>query len=193
MPEDLLNWPSLTSAYQDVFGEIDLDVYNVAGEIWQQGRTFARAKGIDDAIAHTAMLRAVAKVSHRLRKPAPKLKTRGARKAYLFTAFRRCLSDETQTKVSLTKSPPDDVETLADDNNLADEIERKILLEEVVRHMDPKTRGIYERLTLGYSFEEIAGSMGTQANRLRSAFSKRIKKIASEFAIETAVRIDPSD
>ncbi|HKV33749.1 MAG TPA: hypothetical protein VJP89_05500 [Pyrinomonadaceae bacterium] len=192
MPDELLKWPPLTTAYQDVFGEIDLDVYNVAGEIWQQGRAFARAKGIDDAIAHTAMIRAVAKVSHRLQAPAPNLKTRGARKAYLFTAFRRCLS-ETQTKESLTKSTQDDVEALADDDSLASQIERKILLEEIVRHMDPQTRYIYERLTLGYSFEEIAGAMGTRANRLRSAFSKRIKKIASEFAIETSVRIDLSD
>ena len=193
MSEDLHKWPPLTSGYQDVFGEIDLDVYNAAGEIWQQGRAFARANGIDDAVTHTAMIRAVAKVSRRLERPAPNLKTPGARKAYLFTAFRRCLFDETQKKENINTSTPEDVEGLADDEGLADQIERKILLEEIVRHMDVDTRYVYERLILGYSFEEVAETMGIQANRLRSAYSKRIKKIAAEFANESAVRIDLSD
>ena len=176
MSEDLHIWPPLTTDYQDVFGEINLDVYNAAGEIWQQGRAFARNYGIDDAIAHTAMIRAVAKVSRRLQRPAPNLKTPGARKAYLFTAFTRCLFDERQKKDDFNRTTPDDVEALADDDGLAAQIERKILLEEIVRHMDPKTRYIYEQLTLGYSFEEIAEAKGTQANRLRSAFSKRLEK-----------------
>lgn len=92
MPEDLHIWPPLSNAYQDVFGEIDLDVYNAAGEIWQRGRTFAHSHGIDDAITHTAMIHAVAKVSHRLKQPAPDLNTAGALKAYLFTALEGAFS-----------------------------------------------------------------------------------------------------
>lgn len=193
MSEDLHKWPPLTSGYKDVFGEIDLDVYNAAGEIWQQGRALARAKGIDDAVTHTAMIRAVAKVSRRLEQPAPNLKTPGARKAYLFTAFRRCLLDETQKKENINTTTPEDVEGLADGEGLAAQIERKILLEEIVRHMDSDTRYVYERLILGYSFEEIAKTMNIQANRLRSSYSKRIKKIAAEFATESAVEVDFSD
>lgn len=192
MSENLHIWPPLTSSYRDVFGEIDLEVYEAAGEIWQQGRLFARAKGLDDALAHTAMIQAVAKVSRRLQRPAPNLKTPGARKAYLFTAFKRCLFDETQKRANLNASTPVDVETLSD-RGLAEEIERKILLEEIVRHMDSRTREVYEGLVLGYSFEELAEVMDTQANSLRSAFSKGVKKIAAKFALESTIHLDPSD
>lgn len=186
MPKELHTWPPLSTAYQDVFGEIDLDVYNAAGEIWQRGRVFAHATGIDDATAHTAMIQAVAKVSHRLTQPAPYLKTPGELKAYLFTAFRRCLLDKF-TREHPKEVAPAALEEIADQTDpdgLAAQIERKILLEEIVRHMDSKTRSIYESLILGYSFAEIAEAEGIQSNQLRSMFSKRLKKLASQFAGE---------
>jgi len=186
VPEDLNIWPTLLTAYEDVFGEINLDVYNAAGEIWQRGRTFAHATGLDDEIAHTAMIRAVAKVSHRLSQATLNLQTPGELKAYLFTAFRHCLLDEFKREHPKEVTPVA-LEEIADQSggeSLAAQIERKILLEEIVRHMDPKTRFIYERLILGYSFEEIAEAEGTHSNKLRSRFSKRIKKIASQFAGE---------
>ena len=193
MPEDLNIWPTLSTAYEDVFGEINLDVYNAAGEIWQRGRTFAHATGLDDEIAHTAMIRAVAKVSHRINEATLNLQTPGELKAYLFTAFRHSLLDELKREHSKEVTPVA-LEEIADQSggeSLAAQIERKILLEEIVRHMDPKTRFIYERLILGYSFEEIAEAEGTPSNKLRSMFSKRIKKIASQFAGEGVnIRLD---
>jgi DNA-directed RNA polymerase specialized sigma24 family protein len=185
VPQDFRTWPPLSDAYQDVFGEIELDVYNAAGAIWQRGRGFARSQGIDDGISHTAMIRAVAKVSRRQKGSDPYIKTPGALKAYLFTAFRRCLLDEIKDKKTSAGASLEDLEAVADESSsdsLAIKVEKKILLEEIVRHMDDKTRSIYERLILGYSFEEIAETMGTQSNVLRSKFSKKVRRIASEFA-----------
>ena len=185
MPQNFHTWPPLSNAYQDVFGDIELDVYNAAGEIWQLGRGFAHARGIDDAITHTAMIRAVAKVSRRQKQSPLDLQTPGALKRYLFTSFRRCLLDEIKNEQSSAGSRVEDLEAVADQSSsesLAEQIEKKILLEEIVRHMDDKTRFIYERLILGYSFEEIAETMGTKSNILRSRFSKTIRRIASEFA-----------
>jgi RNA polymerase sigma factor (sigma-70 family) len=160
-------------------------VYNAAGEIWQRGRGYAHSRGIDDALTHTAMIRAIAKVSRRLKRPAPNLKTPGALKRYLFTSFRNCLLDEIKNQQSSAGTKLEDLEAVADQSSsesLAEQIEKKILLEEIVRHMDDKTRFIYERLILGYTFEEIAETMGTQSNVLRSRFSKSMRRIASEFA-----------
>ena len=185
MPQDFRTWPPLSNAYRDVFGEIKLDVYNAAGEIWQRGRVFAHARGMDDAINHTPMIRAGAKVSRRLTRPAPKLKTPGALKAYLFTSFRRCLLDEIKNRKSSTVARLEDLEAVADESSsesLAEQIEKKILLEEIVSHMDDGTRFIYERLILGYSFEEIAETLGTKSNVLRSRFSKSMSRIRSQFA-----------
>ena len=143
-------------------------MYNAAGEIWQRGRVFAHARGMDDAITHTAMIRAVAKVSRRL-----------------FTSFRRCLLDEIKNRKSSTVARLEDLEAVADESSsesLAEQIEKKILLEEIVSHMDDRTRFIYERLILGYSFEEIAETLGTKSNVLRSRFSKSMSRIRSQFA-----------
>ena len=189
MPEDLNIWPPLSIPYEDAFGEINLHVYKTAGEIWPRGRTFAHAIGMDDEIAHTAMIRAVAKVSQRLNQATTlQMQTPGELKAYLFTAFRNCLRDEFKREHA-KEATLVDLQDIADQStgeSLAAQIERKILLEEIVQHMDTRTRFIYERLILGYSFEEIAEAEGSHANQLRSMFSKRIRKIASQFAGEKA-------
>lgn len=128
MPQNFHTWPPLSDAYHDVFGEIELDVYNAAGEIWQRGRGYARVRGIDDTITHTAMIRAVAKVSRRLKKPALELETPGALKRYLFTSFRRCLSDEIKNEQSSSGSRVEDLEAVADQSSsesLAEQIEKK--------------------------------------------------------------------
>ena len=190
MPENLNIWPPLSTAYQDVFGEINLDVYNAAGDIWQRGRTFAHVAGMDDEIAHTAMIRAVAKVTHRLKQETLHLETSGELKAYLFTAFRNCLLDEFKREHPKEVAPMalEDIADQTGGESLAAQIERKILLEEIVRHMDARTKSIYERLILGYSFEEIAEAEGTHSNHLRSMFSKKLQKLRSQFAGE-AVKI----
>lgn len=175
-------WPPLSEAYRDAFGKINLDVYNTAGQIWPQAMAFAQAKGSDESTTQTAMIKAVAKVSHRLKRPAPKLKTSAELKAYLFTAFRRCLFEEINI-LSPKREVSEDLEQLSDhkaSEDIAAQIEKKILLEEIVRYMDPETRAIYERLIFGDSFEVIARETGTKSNKLRSMFSKRVKKIAAQ-------------
>jgi DNA-directed RNA polymerase specialized sigma24 family protein len=176
-------WPPLSEAYVDAFGEIDLEVYNTARKIWPQGMAFARSRGADESVTQMAMMRAVAKVSHRFKRPRPNLSTSAALKAYLFTAFRRCLFEEFKKDLSRGYEVSENLESLSDYGKggaLATQIEKKILLEEIVRHMDPETRTIYEQLVLGLSFEQIAQATGKESNRLRSRFSKRIKKIAAQ-------------
>lgn len=70
------------------------------------------------------------------------------------------------------------------------DIERKILIEEIVRLMNDQERFIYNYLVLGYSYSEIAEKYNQafktnfSANVLRSKFSKMTQKIAKKLLLE---------
>jgi hypothetical protein len=73
---------------------------------------------------------------------------------------------------------------LAVDTSSVKRLEERVLLEEIVARMDEQMLQVYERLILGYSFEEIAHEQGKKANVLRSMFSKKLRKIAAEINAE---------
>jgi DNA-directed RNA polymerase specialized sigma24 family protein len=63
---------------------------------------------------------------------------------------------------------------------VADEIDRKILIEQLCNRMDPWTREVYQWRVLGYTFESIGGFLNMGANHVRSEFSKRMAKLREE-------------
>lgn len=135
--------------------------------------SFAKSKDCDESTAYKAMMAAIGGVSKVSERKIMSLEN------YLFTAFKHCLFEE----MRITGRYPADSsldDNMAQASDVSVEIEKKILLEEIVAHMDPETLGVYEGLVLGYSFEELARKSGKQANILRSRFSKQVRRIAGQ-------------
>jgi len=166
-------WESLSPTFKNSQETINQDVYNAAGEIWPQAISLAVKADIDESLAYIAMMAAVVGVS-RIPPESIELLSR-----YLFKAYRRQLFEHGRKMRSAEIAVPIEDYNLIDDH-VARQIEQKILLEEIVARMDEETLQIYEKLILGHSFEQIARAQDEHANVLRSRFSKRLKKIATE-------------
>jgi hypothetical protein len=70
-------------------------------------------------------------------------------------------------------------------NAEAEDLERKILLQQIVGRMDSWMRETFELLTIGYSFEEIGRLRGENGHALRTRFNKRLKRLVKQLNADT--------
>src|SRR5205814_4182664 len=61
----------------------------------------------------------------------------------------------------------------------ARDIERHILVAELVHRMDPWAREVFENLTLGYSFDEIGQALRSNPHVVRNRFRLACRRLAS--------------
>lgn len=101
--------------------------------------------------------------------------------AYLFVAYKRLIIAWCKQK-----QKEEDLEENAEALASYQDIERKILVEELVRMMSEQERFIYNYLVLGYSYKEIAEKFNRafkknfSANVMRSKLSKATQKISKK-------------
>ncbi|HZI19286.1 MAG TPA: sigma-70 family RNA polymerase sigma factor [Pyrinomonadaceae bacterium] len=166
---------AIETAYADEFGLVAPDVYACANEIRARARGYAaRVLSDNDAArADTLLLKAAAQVTRHLGgDPGGVTHLRG----YLFRTFRRVLlaeleKDDNRRRFE-SRSAAD-----AELRGQAENVERRILLGEIVKAMDPWTREVFEWLTLDYSFEEIARHLGAKPKAVRNRFYRRLERL----------------
>lgn len=164
-------------------------VFEVARSLLPAATAFALKVRLDSDTAQEAMREAAKRVlevqrSERGEGSLPRVRNLPG---YLFTVYRNVIFAELKRR---EREPPliDDLNARGLDSG-GDEIrsvENRILISEIVKRMNPKSRIIFNYRVLGYSFEEIAGrfktDMGTTvtAAALRSEYSKAISRIIEE-------------
>ena len=170
-----IKWPPLNESYRDEFGAIDGDIYAAAGEIWPGAAALAKTVLHDESTGQVVLLRVCARITASRAEKRIQIKSL---KAYIFQAYRneilrllqqRRLHEELTTKryVRLEEAQADDVL-------------KKILIEELMARMDDTNREIFELRILGHSFEEIAQMVGKQSNVVRNIYSRQLSKIRKE-------------
>jgi DNA-directed RNA polymerase specialized sigma24 family protein len=169
-----LSWPSLEEGYTDEFGVIYPEVYLAAGELWPQAEGFVNSKLHDCPAGLRLMLKAAAAVSRKLQEQPDQIRDL---KAYLWTTFKRLVSDEVEKENRYQPLEPEQQHT----NNShapSETLDDQILIEEVMAQMDPWTRTVFELRVIGHQFEEIAQMLKMRPNLLRSKFHKEIQKLS---------------
>ena len=170
-----LLWPSVDAPYVNEFGPIDTDVHKAAGEIWRWAAPYAIATLGDEASGQLALKKVCAKITEKRAAGAIRIVNL---RAYIQTAFKHEVLDQLKRNRSV------DVDLSAESVNDYDlDIDKKILVEQILARMNSEDRRITELLILGYSFEEIAKQDGTQSNVIRSRHSKLLKRIKRELNI----------
>jgi DNA-directed RNA polymerase specialized sigma24 family protein len=177
MTSSNINWPPLPSprdGYTDEFGVILPEVYKAVREIWPQTEHFVRSTLGDLAAGQHLMFKAAATVSRQRSQNPDLIKDLNA---YLRRAFKRLVLDELEKETGHR----DKLEQARSEQSLFDspeeDLDRKILIQQLVRLMDDWTREVFLLLAAGYDHEEIAAMRDQQANAIRSRFSKQLKKI----------------
>ena len=129
------------------------------------------------------MMKAAAKVSKRKAEfPGEEIHDL---KGYLYKVFKNIVFSELEKEAGHREfAAVLEQKALDSTEALTQELERKILIDELVQRMDPQTRSVFELLVLGYTFEEIARLTNGKANVLRSRFSKRIRSLSQRITQE---------
>jgi DNA-directed RNA polymerase specialized sigma24 family protein len=176
-------WPTIDSAYTDEYGQVQVEVYMAAGAIWNAARRFALLILQDSHAGSRLLLRATVIVSLKRTEPDAQIDDLTA---YLFQTYKRLVLDELRKE---NRRKEIQAERRAELNslsiNITEDMDRKILLEQIVRRMDPWLRGVYELRCLGYDFDVIAKSLGEKTNVVRSKFSKRVAHLMNDIKEET--------
>lgn len=173
------NWPAVEDGYNDEFGWIDPDIHKTAGELWDRGgESFALSTLRDEMAGQRLMLKAAALVTRR----------RGTAEienlpAYLYQTYKHLILAELEKENGHRRSESN----ISNENLFAllegspgEDVEHRILIQQLMRRMDEWTREIFQLLVLGYSFETIAQLKNKKSNVLRSKFNKQLKRLTSQ-------------
>lgn len=153
------------------------EVYEAARGLWRQAEDFVLRRLGDTADGQRLMCRAAASVSRQLSRQPDQIRDI---KAYLRQTFKRLVLNELEKenghrdKLKHAENEPA-AEYLFGHHE--EDLDRKILTQQIIWEMDERAREVFELLAAGHSFEEIAVMLGQPANAIRSRFSKQFKKI----------------
>ena len=176
-------WPAIESDYTDEYGQIQVEVYMAAGAIWDAARRFALLRLQDSHAGSKLLFRAAVIVS--LKRTELDVEIDDL-KAYLFQTYKHLVLDELRRE-NRRKEIHDERRTELDSLsiNITEDVDRKILLEQIVRRMDPWLRRVFELRCLGHDFDVIARSLGEKTNVVRSKYSKRVTHLMKKIKEET--------
>jgi hypothetical protein len=177
-------WPPVETAYTDEFGRIEPEVYRTARALWNAyGEQYARSKLGDAPTGLQLLLKAAASVSRKYQDPNVHIESLPD---YLFKSFKRLVLAELEKQNGHRRR---DAERHAAAASLPDttaaDMDRKILIQQIIRHMDAWTREIFELLILRYTFEEIGKMRGEKGHYIRTRFGKKLKRLKKQLEAET--------
>jgi len=191
MPNDpKIEWPVLEAGYQDQYGCINPKVYETAASLWPQAANFARFALHDTEAAHSLLMKAAASVTHTINSartdPIQNLSS------YLFTSYKRLVIEEKRRQERLELVDPASLsEEVTWGENVVEEVERKILVKEIIQKMDPVMRETYEKLALGYSFREIAALRRESSSSVRMRFHRHLHQLIDKVKEEEKLLNQP--
>jgi DNA-directed RNA polymerase specialized sigma24 family protein len=160
------------------------EIYEVARSLLPAARAFSKNLHLDSSTAEDTLMDAAFQVikSGRKRSEIQNLP------AYVFTAYKHLLFAHRNKTEGRQGFNDERWEQLPARVDAFQEIERRILIEQFAKHLDVKTKFIYDRILLDYTYREIAEeyrkefNSRTNENALRSRFSKALDKLKRQLS-----------
>lgn len=164
--------------FTDEFGTIDGEVYAAALTLWSRVANLAASMTYDSAAAHRLLMKACAQVT---RKRASAPEAIASLPAYLYRTWQRLVLDELEKENGHRRLEAQFAAETAEAHTAAHSttgLEQRILLQQIIKHMDDWTRRVFEYLTLGFSYDEIAAELGGNGHAIRVKYDRQIKALA---------------
>jgi len=141
-------WPPLAEAYLDVTGPIDADIYIAAGEIWPLAAAFAESTFHDVPAGQIALRTVCARIT--AARSSGRIQIEHLQ-AYIVRAFKHEVLRQLQRRRLHESLILNNYECFEETGTDVD-VERKILIEQIMARMDPLCRRLFELRSLGYSY-----------------------------------------
>lgn len=163
---------------------LDVDkVYETARSLLPAAISFSIKKGLDPTLAEDLLMEAAENLLNRKSTGDTDIKNIPG---YLFTSFKNLVLNELQQNQRYEDLTEAQFGSLSDRQIAVSQIEKEILKEQIVRHLSPEARFIFNCLVLGYSFKEISSLFYQQFglrmadNAIRSKYSKALQRTAKK-------------
>ncbi len=177
-PRPTTEWRALETAYTDEFGQIAPDVYAAGGRLWPPAQVYAARTLADDdpTRARTLLVKAAAQVTRARDENSRQIRDLDG---YLFQTFKRIVLAELE-KDDNRRRFESQVDLRTEWQAPAKNIERHILLQEIVAAMDDWTRAVFEWLTLDHTFDDIARQLNEKPKAVSNKFHRRIERLLKQ-------------
>ncbi len=182
MKTDFKPLPEIEEGFVDEFGAIDPDVYTEAQKIWPQAERLAEQMLFDGQLGLQLLMKAVARVTAARNSGTEITNLR----FYLLRSFKNLLLAELEKENGRGRLIQEHVRP--DDTwrpGTEDELNRKILINELRLEMDDWMREVFDLMVLGYTFEELVPRLGSASNVIRSKFSKKLLRLSKSILHKT--------
>jgi DNA-directed RNA polymerase specialized sigma24 family protein len=170
--------PEIATAYLDEWGAVAPEVYQAAESLREQAKSYARATLGAEDIGYTLLAKAAATVTRALedrQEPIANLE------AYLFQAYKHMvlaeLEKERERKRVLAERAG---EYSQNGHDASAELDQYILIEQLRRRMNQRTRTVFDLLTLGHTFEEIGSMLGKSSGAIRNNYYEQVARLKQE-------------
>lgn len=160
-------------SFTDEFGPVDGDVHALAAGLLPQAERLAVQTLGDPAVGQQLLMKACALVTRR------RAETEITNlPAYLYRVWQRLLLSELEKQNGHRRIEAAHSPTATPTLYSAAELDRRILLQQVIRHMDDWTRRVFEFLTLGFTYDQIAAEIGGNGHAVRVRYDRQLAAIA---------------
>jgi DNA-directed RNA polymerase specialized sigma24 family protein len=160
--------------FTDEFGEIDREVFDAAVALLPRVESYAQRTLGDAAAGQRLLMKACASVTRRRQAGEDLANLTG----YLYRTWQRLLLAELEKanghrrlESALAAEAP---------RHTTENLDRRILLQQVIQHMDDWTRRVFEYLALDYSYEQIAKEIGGNGHAIRMKYDRKLQALAQQ-------------
>ena len=158
--------------FTDEFGAIDCEVYDAAVALLPRVEGYAHRTLGDAAAGQRLLMKACALVTRR-RQTGEEIANLPA---YLYRTWQRLLLAELEKANSHRRLEADLV--AASPRHTTEDLDRRILLQQIIGQMDDWTRRVFEYLALDFTYDQIAAELGGNGHAIRMKYDRKLQALA---------------
>ena len=170
--------PEIATAYQDEWGAVAPEVYQAAESLREQAESYARMALGAEADGLTLLAKAAATVTRALEDRHEQI---ASLEAYLFQTYKHMVLAEAEKARARERILAERAGNASQNGHDASaELEQYILIEQLRKRMNQRTRMVFDLLALGHTFEEIGSMMGMSSRAVRNNYYDQVARLKQE-------------
>ncbi|MCG3164092.1 MAG: hypothetical protein JMDDDDMK_05564 [Acidobacteria bacterium] len=178
----MTNQPEIVAAYLDEWGVVAPEVHQAAVALREQAESYARATLHNEDAGHTLLAKASAIVTRALYDQPGRITNL---RAYLFQTYKRQVLAELEKEKSRERILAEGAsKARSGQRGDSAEMDQYILVQELRKRMNERTRQVFDLLCLGHSFEEIGSMLGKSSRAIRNNYYEQIARLKPELSGE---------
>jgi DNA-directed RNA polymerase specialized sigma24 family protein len=176
--------PEIATAYMDEWGLVTPEVHQAAVALREQAENYARAILHNEETGRTLLAKAAAIVTRALTDQPGHITNL---RAYLFQTYKRQVLAELQKEKARERILSERAGGKAVEERIdSEDLDQRLLIQELRQRMNPRTRQVFDLLSLGHTFEDIGLILTKSSRSVRNKYYEQLARLKKELRDELA-------